>query len=249
MYSGCISVFSSDVTDSESLSRAVTDACEQCEIPVSVLVCSAGVTAPKLIQDTDSDTFKQIMDINVLGSFNAVKVSSWETKGSLFWVFRYYMTFSWFFSNPHLPQFSTETKRFASIDGHFSFFGIMRLTWGITKVTSSLIFDPVKLMSFILIVFFRPNENFFRKKLSFGQREPPHFRNWFQLEKSFASRKLFWHYEFFFRRKTFENFNIIWVFWNFELGEKQFSNLMSILSGIFGTVNFIKFHNFAPLHI
>ena len=170
MNSGCISVFSSDVTDSESLSRTVSDACEQCEIPVSVLVCSAGVTAPKLIQDTDSDTFKQIMDINVLGSFNAVKVSSGETKGVFSALYDFFLVL---FQTHTSLKFQQKQSVFSSIDAHFSFFGIIRLTGSITKKSPLLIFDHVELISFLnncgKNLFFRLCD-FFPKKLSVDQR-------------------------------------------------------------------------------
>jgi len=68
-----IQIFSCDVTNYDELSRVVTAACEQCQICVTVLVCSAGITAPRLIQDTTSTQFKNILDVNVLGSFNAAK--------------------------------------------------------------------------------------------------------------------------------------------------------------------------------
>ena len=69
-----ISVFSCDVSNYEELGRTVTAACKQCQKPVTGLICSAGISSHRLLQDTSTDLFKDMMDINVQGSFNAVKV-------------------------------------------------------------------------------------------------------------------------------------------------------------------------------
>ncbi|XP_063718565.1 3-ketodihydrosphingosine reductase-like isoform X3 [Symsagittifera roscoffensis] len=70
----CVQVFSCDVSNYEELDRTVTAACKQCQKPVTGLICSAGISSHRLLQDTSTDLFKDMMDINVQGSFNAVKV-------------------------------------------------------------------------------------------------------------------------------------------------------------------------------
>ena len=68
-------VFSTDVANFDDLDNSVTAACKQCQKPATALICSAGISSHRLLQDTSSNLFKDVMDINVLGSFNAVKVS------------------------------------------------------------------------------------------------------------------------------------------------------------------------------
>jgi len=68
-----VQIFSCDVANFEDLDRSVTAACKLCQKPVTALICSAGISSHRLIQDTSSSLFKDMMDINVLGSFNAVK--------------------------------------------------------------------------------------------------------------------------------------------------------------------------------
>lgn len=66
-----VQVFSCDVTQSEQLNRVVEEAIKGAG-PIDMLVANAGISIPKLFHDQTVEEIKQMMDVNYLGSVNAV---------------------------------------------------------------------------------------------------------------------------------------------------------------------------------